>query len=96
MKRQRVAGCEGAAKIRHVLRIRDTHSLFRASSSHHDRICFVNGESRDEGVINTAKTRTILQIMCSCKPHPVNQMYEFSVTWCYYGLFINATTSSSQ
>lgn len=38
------------------------------------------------GVINAAKkekkkTRTILQIMCSCEPHLVNHMCEFS--WCY-------------
>lgn len=51
-----VAGCEAAAKIRHVLWIlRHPQAPFRASSSRHDRICFVNGESRDEGVINAAK-----------------------------------------
>lgn len=54
----------------------DTHSLFRVSSSRHDRNRFVNGESCDEGVINTAKkkkkTRTMMQIMCSCRPHHVN------------------------
>lgn len=58
----------------------DTHSLLRASSSRHDRIRFVNGESRDEGVINSAKTGTILSIMCSCEPNLVNMICEFYVT----------------
>lgn len=45
--------CKDAAKI--WISERPTLSLFRASSSHHDRICFVNEASRDEGVIILVK-----------------------------------------
>lgn len=37
------------------------------------------------------KTRTMLQIMCSCKPLPTNQMYEISVT-----ITASTLTSSQQ
>lgn len=78
MKRQRAAGCQAAAGTDARSARSDTHGLLRASSSRHDRIRFVNGESRDEGVINSPGQ--CCRLCAAAKPDPANMICGFNGT----------------
>lgn len=95
------AACGGAARRLQKLDmfaeiLRHPQPAQSQFSSRHDRILLCEWRESWWGVSLTRekKTRTMLQIMCSCRAHPVNQMYEFSVTRCHYGSHVNFWRSS--